>query len=125
MAADRRPFHKACVKCSECSKRLSPATINEHNTKLFCNSCYENIYMPKDVMIPERVSMQVLPVDGTYSAAEEARRRAEQERLLREQEEQARKMAQLSDQNTHSETVMTPVGMLHIAETVTTDSTEM
>jgi len=69
--------------------------------------------------------MQVLPVDGTYSAAEEARRRAEQERLLREQEEQARKMAQLSDQNTHSETVMTPVGMLHIAETVTTDSTEM
>ena len=32
-------------------------------------------------MIPERVSMQVLPVDGTYSAAEEARRRAEQEML--------------------------------------------
>ena len=32
----------------------------------------------QDGLVPERMSMQVLPVGGTYSAAEEARRLAEQ-----------------------------------------------
>ena len=49
MAADRRPFHKHCVKCSNCSKKLVPATINQNKDKLFCNLCYANLCMPKVV----------------------------------------------------------------------------
>merc|ERR1712223_160524 len=37
MAADRKPFHKKCVKCVACGKGLTPATLNEHETQLYCN----------------------------------------------------------------------------------------
>ena len=47
MASDRRPHHKQCVKCVHCSKRLSAATLNEHTGKLYCNTCYANIFMPQ------------------------------------------------------------------------------
>ena len=41
--------------------------------------------------IEERVVMQVLPVGGIYTALEEAKRRAEEERIRKEMEERARK----------------------------------
>ena len=47
MAADRRPFHKQCVKCWTCEKKLVPATINEHDSKLYCPACYANKFMPQ------------------------------------------------------------------------------
>ena len=34
---DRKPFHKKCVKCRTCGKALTPATLNEHETQLYCN----------------------------------------------------------------------------------------
>jgi len=90
MATDRRPFHKVCVKCTICSKKLSPTSLNEHSGQLFCEACYTIKFMPKENKIPERVMMQVLPVGGTYTAIEEEKRRAEQERLARERKEGAR-----------------------------------
>ena len=82
MAADRTPFHIFCIKCSQCNKKLTPASINEHEKKLFCPSCYEDIFN-KQVSeisseciyfqcllwqddIPERMVMQVLPIQGMF-----------------------------------------------------------
>jgi len=48
MALDRKPFHKQCVKCRQCSKPLNSASINEHNTQLFCSACYDNIFCGGD-----------------------------------------------------------------------------
>ena len=45
MAADRKPFHKKCVKCKSCNKVLTSATLNEHETQLYCKACYDNIFM--------------------------------------------------------------------------------
>ena len=47
MAADRTPFHTFCIKCSQCTKKLTPATINEHEHKLFCPNCYEDLFNMK------------------------------------------------------------------------------
>merc|ERR1711962_350263 len=90
MASDRRPFHKQCVKCNTCSKKLAPANINEHGGKLFCMLCYANNFMPQDDLIPARMAMQVLPVGGLYNAIEEEKRRAQEELLRQEMEERAR-----------------------------------
>jgi hypothetical protein len=47
MAADRRPFHKRCVKCIHCAKILSPGSLNEHGGQLYCNLCYANLFLPQ------------------------------------------------------------------------------
>ena len=47
IAADRTPFHKACVKCRRCRKMLSAATINEHREHLYCKACYHVVFMEK------------------------------------------------------------------------------
>jgi len=65
MASDRTPFHKKCLKCSKCQKSLTPASLNEHEKKLFCPLCYENLFNPQDD-IPERMVMQVLPIQGLF-----------------------------------------------------------
>merc|ERR1712183_1008999 len=65
MAADRTPFHIKCLKCSKCNKSLSPANLNEHEKKLFCPLCYEEMFNPQDD-IPERMVMQVLPIQGMF-----------------------------------------------------------
>eukprot|EP00092_Neocalanus_flemingeri_P059460 GFUD01071077.1.p1 GENE.GFUD01071077.1~~GFUD01071077.1.p1 ORF type:complete len:152 (+),score=52.64 GFUD01071077.1:28-456(+) len=67
MAADRTPFHKACVKCGHCKKTLTPADINEHEKQLFCRVCYENVFRPRaTIKCPEKKKMQVLPVQGVF-----------------------------------------------------------
>ena len=45
MAADRTPYHKACLKCQHCTKRLTPATLAEHQKTLYCNACYQDIFI--------------------------------------------------------------------------------
>ena len=32
----RTPFHTRCLKCSQCPKKLTPATLNEHEKQLYC-----------------------------------------------------------------------------------------
>ena len=47
IAAHRTPFHKWCVKCKRCKKNLTPATLNEHKLKLYCQNCYQHVFMDK------------------------------------------------------------------------------
>ena len=47
MDSDRTPFHKTCLKCSTCKKSLTPASLNEHEKKLFCPLCYEDMFNPQ------------------------------------------------------------------------------
>merc|ERR1711970_150006 len=65
MASDRTPFHKVCLKCCKCGKNLTPGSLNEHEKKLFCPLCYEDLFNPQD-SIPERTVMQVLPIQGMF-----------------------------------------------------------
>merc|ERR1719219_520090 len=44
MASDRTPFHKRCVKCKNCNKSLTSATLNEHKTQLYCLPCYDVVF---------------------------------------------------------------------------------
>jgi len=46
-------------------EKLTPATINEHDHKLYCPVCYGDIFNQKDD-IPERMVMQVLPIQGMF-----------------------------------------------------------
>ena len=48
MAADRKPFHKGCVKCFQCRMNLTPASLNNHEDQLFCSVCYEKIFNPSE-----------------------------------------------------------------------------
>merc|ERR1711962_1208419 len=66
-AADRTPYHTRCLKCqAKCNKKLTPATLNEHNKKLYCRNCYEDTFLDKDDDIPDRTVMQVLPREGAF-----------------------------------------------------------
>ena len=52
MAADRVPFHKNCLKCTECKKKLTPGNLNTHEgKKLYCQNCYNHIFLA-EVVIP-------------------------------------------------------------------------
>jgi hypothetical protein len=82
MAADRKPFHKQCVKCFKCHKALNPATINEHQSQLFCKACYDGIFMPQEYST------------GTYGGIvtpDDIRRREEEEKRRAEKAERAKR----------------------------------
>jgi len=67
IAADRTPYHKVCLKCCQCSKRLSPATINEHDQKLYCQQCYQHLFIAQgDNGTGDKRKMQVLPHGGQF-----------------------------------------------------------
>ena len=51
ICSDRKPYHKACLKCVNCAIRLTPATLNEHDEKLFCNVCYERYFNPVEFTV--------------------------------------------------------------------------
>ena len=51
MAADRKPYHRTCVKCFPCNIPLNPRTLNEHQEQLYCNVCYERIFNPAEFTV--------------------------------------------------------------------------
>ncbi|XP_071809650.1 cysteine and glycine-rich protein 1-like [Asterias amurensis] len=40
-------WHKACFKCSDCSKPLDSTTVKDHDGKLYCASCHGKQFGPK------------------------------------------------------------------------------
>ena len=44
MVADRKPYHRACLKCERCKKTLTPANINTmvEEVKIYCQTCYND-----------------------------------------------------------------------------------
>lgn len=83
MACDRTPFHKSCVKCKSCKKALSAATLNEHQTQLYCQPCYELVYNTHDYSSGCYGGI-VTPEDIARAAAEEQKRLEKAERMKRE-----------------------------------------
>merc|ERR1719187_2573079 len=70
-AADRTPYHKKCLNCGECGRKLDTITLNEHEKQLYCNCCYQGMFQAKsDILINDRRKMQVLPVAGKYDKKE-------------------------------------------------------
>jgi len=100
MAADRTPFHTRCLKCYQCKKKLTPANLNEHMKQLYCRTCYEDNFLIKEDVIPDRTVMQVLPIQGNFIvepkpvqedlSPEELKRRKEAEEAARAWEEASR-----------------------------------
>eukprot|EP00092_Neocalanus_flemingeri_P025526 GFUD01027674.1.p1 GENE.GFUD01027674.1~~GFUD01027674.1.p1 ORF type:complete len:223 (+),score=68.70 GFUD01027674.1:62-670(+) len=78
MAADRKPFHKKCVKCKTCSKALNSSSINEHQTQLYCQACYDNLFMAQDYTCGKY---------GGIVTPEDIKRREEEERKKKERAE--------------------------------------
>merc|ERR1739841_51731 len=62
IAADRTPYHKACLKCGGCQKMLTSTSLNEHNKALYCQSCYQHQFLEMSDNGPaDKRKMQVLP----------------------------------------------------------------
>merc|ERR1712055_719601 len=71
MAADRTPYHKYCLKCNECGRKLEIANLNEHEKSLYCSSCYQVLFRAhSDILVNDSRKMQVLPVAGKYDKKE-------------------------------------------------------
>jgi len=83
MASDRKPYHKKCVKCKSCSKALTPATLNEHQTQLYCLPCYELVYNTNAYSLGSYGGI-VTPEDIARREAEERARLEKAERAKRE-----------------------------------------
>jgi hypothetical protein len=39
-------YHKACLNCVSCSKRLETSTLNENSGNLYCKTCYMKSFGP-------------------------------------------------------------------------------
>eukprot|EP01115_Flamella_aegyptia_P004901 TRINITY_DN2086_c0_g1_i1.p1 TRINITY_DN2086_c0_g1~~TRINITY_DN2086_c0_g1_i1.p1 ORF type:complete len:149 (+),score=35.28 TRINITY_DN2086_c0_g1_i1:72-518(+) len=40
-------WHKTCLTCKTCNKRLDSTTLTEHDMEAFCKSCYGKNFGPK------------------------------------------------------------------------------
>src|SRR3989338_3476376 len=38
-----KDYHKLCFKCKQCKKALEPAKFSEHDSCLYCKSCYGSV----------------------------------------------------------------------------------
>ena len=83
MAGDRLPFHKQCVKCCKCQKSLSPSSLNNHQNKLYCNNCYDEVFMSQDYSLGSYGGI-VTPEDIKRKEDEERRRLEKAERAKAE-----------------------------------------
>jgi len=86
MAADRTPYHKYCLKCNECGRKLDIGNLNEHEKLLYCSSCYQVLFRAhSDILVNYSRKMQVLPVAGKYDKKETLKLEAESEYRRREE----------------------------------------
>jgi len=85
-AADRTPYHKFCLKCTACGRKLDMKNLNEHEKLLYCCSCYQALFqVHSDILINDSRKMQVLPVAGKYDKKETLKLEAESEYRRREE----------------------------------------
>ncbi|KAJ3085429.1 hypothetical protein HK102_014179, partial [Quaeritorhiza haematococci] len=40
-------YHKSCLTCKECNKRLDSTTLTERDKEAYCKSCYGKLFGPK------------------------------------------------------------------------------
>merc|ERR1712055_1081156 len=68
MAADRTPYHKYCLKCNECGRKLEIANLNEHEKSLYCSSCYQVLFRAHS----DKKETLKLEAESEYRRREEA-----------------------------------------------------
>ena len=39
------PWHKHCLACASCGRRLESETMEEFRNKPYCSTCYENLLL--------------------------------------------------------------------------------
>lgn len=83
MAADRKPYHRGCVKCFTCRVPLNPRTLNEHDEQLFCNTCYERLFNPVEFTV-DYYNGIITPEDIERQKEKERQERERMERALRD-----------------------------------------
>jgi len=83
MAADRKPYHRTCVKCYSCRINLNPGTLNEHEEQLYCNVCYGKIFNPGSFTVDEYGGI-VTPEDIERQKEKEELEKKRMERALSE-----------------------------------------
>jgi cysteine/glycine-rich protein len=42
-----KEWHRSCLTCMDCNKRLDSTTLTEHGEKIYCKACYARNYGPK------------------------------------------------------------------------------
>mmetsp|Transcript_25253 Transcript_25253/g.39411 ORF Transcript_25253/g.39411 Transcript_25253/m.39411 type:complete len:146 (-) Transcript_25253:186-623(-) len=38
-----KDWHKVCVKCDECGKKLEPGNLSDNNGKIYCKTCHGKV----------------------------------------------------------------------------------
>ncbi|KLO17775.1 hypothetical protein SCHPADRAFT_820882 [Schizopora paradoxa] len=71
MGPDRTLYHKLCLTCTSCNKRLDSRSLVEHNKEPYCTHCHRKNFAPKDLRqanLPDRDEVPQLfmpsPVKG-------------------------------------------------------------
>ncbi|WWD08153.1 hypothetical protein V865_006264 [Kwoniella europaea PYCC6329] len=45
----RKIYHKICLKCAQCGKRLDPGNLVEHDTQPYCSRCHTQLFGTRDL----------------------------------------------------------------------------
>merc|ERR1712226_576751 len=94
MASDRTPYHKVCLKCCECARKLDVMSLNEHEKLLYCCVCYQALFQAQsEILVNDRRKMQVLPVGGRYDKNEKLSLEPDSEYRRREEAVEATRRA--------------------------------
>ncbi|EIW68553.1 cysteine and glycine-rich protein [Tremella mesenterica] len=49
MGPGRKIYHKQCLKCRQCGKRLDPGGLVEHDNEPFCTPCHRQLFGTRDL----------------------------------------------------------------------------
>jgi len=68
-------WHRACLSCAECSRRVDPGSAQLRDTAVYCPPCYRKLYGPKGYGYGGVLSQEespARPMLGTHSASKQA-----------------------------------------------------
>ncbi|OCF33998.1 cysteine and glycine-rich protein [Kwoniella heveanensis CBS 569] len=66
----RKIYHKLCLKCAQCGKRLDPGNLVEHDTQPYCARCHTQLFGTRDLRhanVLPNITPTSSPAKGTYS----------------------------------------------------------
>ncbi|KAK8846578.1 hypothetical protein IAR55_005664 [Kwoniella newhampshirensis] len=49
MGPGRKIYHKLCLKCQQCGKRLDPGSLVEHDSQPYCSRCHTQLFGTRDL----------------------------------------------------------------------------
>ncbi|VDB84461.1 unnamed protein product [Peniophora sp. CBMAI 1063] len=78
MGPGRKLYHKSCLTCKECNKRLDSYSLVEHEEEPYCKNCHRKLFGNRDLRqqnlpyrpaSPERVGANGSPFTGGFNGA--------------------------------------------------------